>query len=315
MKTNNELKTGIVYYRVSTEDQAEKGVSLAHQKRTCCEFAERNGIKVLKIFHDDGVSAKTTDRPGLKEMLTYCNAKKKYLDCLIVYKVDRLSRNVNDYTNILVFLNKIEVKLLSTTESIDNTPTGKFLGHIMAASAQYDNDLRSERVTACMLEKTRQGKWCWKAPIGYLNKTDENDHKTIIIDKNKNPIIKLAFEKFSTGLYILEDIRKMVNKKGLRNSKEGEITAQSMHKIITNPFYYGMLKIKSGLYQGKQDKTISEETFNKCQQLLKRSSTGENISRRKVNIHFDIIDEFNLKRILSSFKIRSKWLKHQNYLK
>ncbi len=113
MKPNSELKTAVLYYRVSTEKQAERGVSLAYQKRTCCEFAERNDIDVLKIFHDDGASAKTTDRHGLQEMLAYCNAKKKNIDCLIVYKVDRLSRDVNDYTNILVFLNKLQIKLVS----------------------------------------------------------------------------------------------------------------------------------------------------------------------------------------------------------
>ena len=288
MKLNSELKTAVVYYRVSTEKQATRGVSLAYQKRTCCEFAERNDMDILKIFHDDGASAKTTDRHVLQEMLAYCNAKKKKIDCLIVYKVDRLSRDVNDYTNILVFLNKLQIRLVSTTESIDTTPTGKFIGNIMATSAQLDNDMRSERITACMLEKIKHGHWCWKAPVGYLNKTTEDDRKTIIVDKDKNHLIKLAFEKFSTGLYALEDVRQLINKRGLRNSKGNKISPQLMHNIIVNPFYYGMLKVKDNLYKGNQEKTIPEETFNKCQQFLKRGSKGKNISRRKENDHFPL---------------------------
>ena len=62
---------GIIYYRVSTEDQAQSGVSLEQQKNACLEYAQKYDIEVSEIFHDDGVSAKTIDRPGLIELLSY----------------------------------------------------------------------------------------------------------------------------------------------------------------------------------------------------------------------------------------------------
>src|SRR5680860_900763 len=127
-------KKAIIYYRVSTEDQAQFGVSLEQQKNNCLSFAEREGWEVVKSFHDDGVSAKTVERPSLQAMLQYCSKNYKQIDYVVIYKVDRLSRNVNDYSNILFLLNKLNIKLVSTTEAIDDTPIGKFVGNIMAAN-------------------------------------------------------------------------------------------------------------------------------------------------------------------------------------
>jgi site-specific DNA recombinase len=106
---------GLIYYRVSTEEQAQFGISLEQQENACKEHANRLDIAVKEIFHDDGVSAKTADREGLQAMLTYCTKHYKEIDYVIVYKIDRLSRNVNDYSSILVLLTKLNIQLLSVT--------------------------------------------------------------------------------------------------------------------------------------------------------------------------------------------------------
>ena len=90
------MSKGIIYYRVSTEDQAQNGVSLEQQKNYCLEYAKNHEIEIIKLFHDDGVSAKTTNRKGLQELLSYCQKNYKNIDSVIVYKIDRLSRNVKD---------------------------------------------------------------------------------------------------------------------------------------------------------------------------------------------------------------------------
>ncbi|MFA5753825.1 MAG: recombinase family protein, partial [Patescibacteria group bacterium] len=191
---NIKNKKAIIYYRVSTEDQAQFGVSLEQQKNNCLSFAEREGWEVVKSFHDDGVSAKTVERPSLQAMLQYCSKNYKQIDYVVIYKVDRLSRNVNDYSNILFLLNKLNIKLVSTTEAIDDTPIGKFVGNIMAANAQMDNEIKGQRVSACMLEKVKQGVWCWKAPFGYKNSRDEFNRKVITIDEKRAELIRFIFE-------------------------------------------------------------------------------------------------------------------------
>lgn len=284
----SDKKRGIIYYRVSTEDQAQFGISLEQQKNHCLNYAENNNIEVVKMFHDDGVSAKTADRPDLQKMLKYCSQRSDNINVVIVYKIDRLSRNVNDYTNILILLNKLKIKLASTTEAIDDTPIGKFIGNIMAASAQFDNELKGERVLSCMMEKIKQGYWCWKAPFGYLNSTDEFNHKVVVLDKARAPLVKFIFETFTRGIYTLEEIKKMVNKDGLRTWRGKEISSQLINKIVNNAFYIGIMQVCGKEYLGNHEKIISEEIFYRCQKLLRGYSREENISRSKKNEDFPL---------------------------
>ena len=271
-------KKAIIYYRVSTEDQAQFGVSLEQQKNNCLSYAEREGWEVVKIFHDDGVSAKTVERPSLQAMLQYCNKNYKQIDYLIIYKVDRLSRNVNDYSSILFMLNKLNIKLVSTTEAIDDTPIGKFVGNIMAANAQMDNEIKGQRVSACMMERVKQGIWCWKAPFGYKNSRNELNKKVITVDEKRAELIKLIFNKFSNGLYTLEDLRKITNDDGLKTWKGKPISSQSINKIIKNKFYIGIMTVGLVEYEGTHEKLINEELFYKCQAVLNKRHRADNIS-------------------------------------
>jgi DNA invertase Pin-like site-specific DNA recombinase len=90
----------------------------------------------------------------------------------------------------------MKIRLISTSEAIDETPVGKFVGNLMAGFAQLDNDLRGERVTAGMINCLESGRWPWKAPLGYLNATDASGRKVIILDSvNTIPIDKITSTK------------------------------------------------------------------------------------------------------------------------
>jgi len=280
------MQKGIIYYRVSTEDQAQNGVSLEQQKKACLEYALNHDIEIIKLFHDDGVSAKTVNRKGLQELLSYCSKNYKNLDSVIVYKIDRLSRNVKDYATILMALEELKIKFISATETVDKTPSGKLIGTIMASFAQFDNDVRSERVSSCMLEKIKQGIWCYKAPLGYLNKRDEQNRAIITIDRPRAEIIKMAFDKFSTGAYQMEEIRQLMIKAGFKSWKNKELTNQTTFKILTEKFYLGIMTVKGQEYQGTHEQLIDENTFYKCQKYIKTGNKGDNISDSRANETF-----------------------------
>lgn len=289
MENNTKLKQAVIYYRVSTEDQAQHGVSLEQQRKACVEYAERNNIKILAKFHDDGLSAKTVNRQGLQDLIKFCVKNSKVIDYVIIYKIDRLSRNMNDYTNIIVSLNKLKIELISTTEAVDETPVGIYIGNIMAAGAQFDNDIRSQRITACMNEKFKQGYWCWKAPLGYLNLRDEMGNAIIIVDEKRAKIITFIFEKFATGLYTQEEIRKLANEKGLRTWKGKEISKQCMSRTLNDKFYFGIMTAKGIEQKGLHHKPlIDEKTFYKCQEIMKSRDTGQNISHIQANENFPL---------------------------
>ncbi|MFA6422203.1 MAG: recombinase family protein [Candidatus Buchananbacteria bacterium] len=281
-------KNGIIYYRVSTDEQAKVGYSLDQQKKICTEFADRNEIKILKYFHDDGVSAKTADRPGLKEMLDYCRKNHNTISFVITYKLDRLSRNAYDFLAIRTELEALGINYRSVTEDVGETPAGKLMGGLVAVVSQYDNDQRSERVKAGMKEKIEQGEWAWKAPLGYLNTRDKNQKATICIDEVRAPLITMAFEKFSTSAYKVEEIREIINEAGLRTWKDKPISSQLIYRIITDKFYIGIMAVWGQEYIGNHAPLVEKEIFRKCQVNLKREERGENIAISRSNDSFPL---------------------------
>ncbi|MFA4942626.1 MAG: recombinase family protein, partial [Patescibacteria group bacterium] len=279
---------GIIYYRVSTEDQAQSGVSLEQQKNACLEYAQKHNIEILEMFHDDGVSAKTIERAGLKELLKYCAKNSKKIDCVIVYKIDRLSRNVNDYTGILASLYKLKIKFISTTETVDETPSGKLVGTIVASVAQFDNDVRSERIASCMHERIKQGVWCFKAPFGYLNARDGQNRAIIMLDKERMPLVKMAFKKFATGLYQVKEIGQMLEDKGFRTHRNKKLSLQTLHGMLRDKFYIGIMTVKGQEYQGTHEQFIDEDIFWQCQKLFRNMNIGDNVSLGRVNENFPL---------------------------
>ena len=287
-------KRGLIYYRVSTEDQATHGISLEQQKNACLEYAKRNDIEVVEIFHDDGVSAKTVKREDLQKMLKYCEKHYKEIGCVIIYRIDRLSRNVNDYTTILMLLSKLQIQLASTTEAVDESPTGQFVGTLMAANAQLDNQLRSGRTKDCMKTKFEKGYWQWMAPFGYKNMKTITDTKIIVLDPDRAPFVIWIFQEFSKGTLTLEEIRQQLNRKGVRTMKKKEISPQLMSKIIRNRFYTGMMTGGKGLgsdedeQRGVHEAIVDDVTFFLCQDLLRGKPRADAISKSRRNELFPL---------------------------
>ena len=127
----------LIYLRVSTDEQADKGLSIPAQKDACLKYAELKqwqGDPEKDIYTDAGESAKTATRPALQELLSRCK-KDKDVQMIIVHKIDRLARNVGDYAAIRTILKKHEIQIVSVVEPVDDTPTGHLLENIMASVA------------------------------------------------------------------------------------------------------------------------------------------------------------------------------------
>ena len=91
------MKSAVIYVRVSTEEQAKHGFSVETQTATCLEFAQKQGFKVIKIYVEEGLSAKDLNRPEAQKLLKYCNEKRTLVNAIIVWRLDRLSRFNIDY--------------------------------------------------------------------------------------------------------------------------------------------------------------------------------------------------------------------------
>jgi site-specific DNA recombinase len=146
----------VIYCRVSTEEQVDN-TSLASQEKICREWCERQGIEVDRAFIEEGESAKTTRRTQFQDMYSYCRQSKGRLQFVVVYKVNRFSRDNYDHHVYKALFAKVGVTLRSATEYFDDSPVGKLTENMLSAFSQFDNDQRSENTVvgmSCLARRT-----------------------------------------------------------------------------------------------------------------------------------------------------------------
>lgn len=264
---------GIIYCRVSSKEQVD-GTSLESQESACREYAARNNIDVARVFVERGESAKFADRTQLLELLAFCRDKTNAVDCLLVWKVDRLARNVGDHFSIKASLLKQNIRVISVTEPIDTKPEGKLLETILAGFAQFDNDVRAARTVQGLRRKLQEGLFPWKAPLGY--RTATLGQKKTEPDRPEQPafrILQQAWNDFATGRYMKVEILRKVTKQGLRTQAGKPLSKQSLANVFADPFYAGILRDPwSGEeHPGRHLPMVSRTTFAKVQVMLRKS--------------------------------------------
>src|SRR3990167_3090871 len=153
--SENRPNTAVIYVRVSSKEQVH-GYSLGSQEKRCQEYCKQNGWEVLKVFVEEGESAKTADRTQL---------------------------------SLLKQFSLMGVGLKSATEVIEDTPTVRAVEGMLAVMAQLENDIKTDRTLTGMKAKTLDGYWPVGAPWGYKNVEDGMKRKIIVPDPEKAPIV------------------------------------------------------------------------------------------------------------------------------
>lgn len=286
---HKEGKRAVLYLRVSTEEQVDN-FSLGTQEEICRREALRRGFEIVTLFKEEGRSAKTiTGRPVLLKMLEFCRKNKKSISAVFVYRLDRISRQTQNYLTIREKLAQNGISLLSATEPTDDTPTGKFIEQILAANAELENNIRSERAKNGLYARFQAGLMSNKPPLGYkwVNGFAVKDPESF--DK-----VKAAWDIMTTGTKSLRQMAEIMNTWGLRitmNKKNYSLRWQAAQRIFRSKFYMG--KLVSRTYQeevaGQHAPMITEEQFNKVQVILNgRSSKNVSITRIRDNLDFPL---------------------------
>ncbi len=270
------MSKGVMYIRVSTKEQVEK-TSLEMQERECQKEARKNGVVISpeRIFVEKGESAKVVDRTELKRMLNFLKSHKD-VEYLYIWKIDRLSRNINDYYGLKLALARYKVSIVSVTEPIEDDPVGRFLEAMLAASAQFDNEIRTLRTTAGMTARVKQGYWPHKTPIGYIKENGK-----IKIDIKTAPIIKELLIKFSNGNMTYKDAREFLYQKGIKTKSNKRKSADYVkNHILKNYLYAGYTtsKLATELNKGMHKAIVDKEIIDKNIRIISGKVTNYSVS-------------------------------------
>ncbi len=257
----------LIYVRVSTKEQAEGGYSIPAQREACLKFIQDKGWTFIDEYVDRGESARSAQRPQLQEMLSRIK-KDKSIDCVIVHKIDRLARNMEDHVAIKAIFKKENVSFVSVVEVIEDSASGQFLESI--------------------LQKAKSGGCPYKAPVGYKHVRESQDSKSasrVEIDNETAPHIHMAFRLYATGDYSLGEIREILEKKGLRNQPVRNkppkpICKGAVASILSNKFYIGVITFKGVDYQGEHETFIDKMLFQRVQDMIRAKDTAGERKRK-----------------------------------
>jgi site-specific DNA recombinase len=276
----------VLYLRVSTKEQAERdlteeGFSIPAQREACARHV-RQGWTLIDEYSDRGESARSADRPQLQAMLARI-VEDRDVDAVVVHKVDRLVRNIEDHVAIRAALRRCGVALVSVTENLEETASGRLVEGIHALMAEFYSSNLSSEIRKGMTQKAKMGGWPHQAPLGYRNVRQSIGGRQvahIVPDPDRAPLIGLAFELYATGEYTLERLTAELEHRGLRNrgrrnARPKPLTLNGLSVVLGNKAYVGVVEWNGVEYRGMHEPLVPTETFQRVQDLLaSRASRG-----------------------------------------
>jgi site-specific DNA recombinase len=273
---SSDLKTAVVYTRVSSKEQADNNLSLEFQRKTIEEYAHRSGIRIESYFGGTYESAKSDGRKEFNRMLDFIKRNKGKVSHVLVYTLDRFSRTGGGAIKIAEDLReKHGVTVFAVTQPADTSnPSGVLQQSIHFIFSQYDNQLRKQRAVAGMKEKYEKGIWVTKAPMGYDIVRTSGERKIVVNAIGKK--LRKAFIWKSEGMKNDEIIGKL-------NAMGVQMYKQQMTKIFKNPFYCGLIAnamLNGRVIEGIHEKLISKEVFFKVNEIHEQSA-GYGVSHKR----------------------------------
>jgi site-specific DNA recombinase len=214
----------VIYLRVSTKEQAEKGSDrrgVLHRRpaRGVRPAHPRRGLGAVDEYVDKGESARSADRPRLRAMLARVQEDGD-VEAVVVHKVDRLARNMEDHIAIRALLRRRGVALVSVTENLDETASGRLVEGIHALMAEFYSANLAAEVRKGMGQKAKLGGYPQKAPVRYLNIREPIGGRQvahIVPDPERAPLVRIAFELYATGEWTIERLTEEMAHRGLGN--------------------------------------------------------------------------------------------------
>lgn len=249
MASNKPL--GAIYIRVSTEDQVKHGISLQAQEEALKNYASALGYDVLRVYKDEGKSAKDIKgRPEMTQILA--DAQTHKFQAIFVYKLDRFSRSLRDLIETIEKLKDWGIDFISLQDKIETTSaSGKLMFHIISAFAEFERNVTSERTKFSMDKRARDGNVVSRAAFGY-----KLENKQLLPAENSY----LVQEIFQDFLNQTISLTKLANKY--------DFSVNGLKKILKNQTYLGKIKFDGQTYQGSHQSLISSTLFNHVQNKL-----------------------------------------------
>lgn len=309
----NEEKKNVIaglYPRVSTDDQVREGFSLDEQEKEMKKLCMYKNYQIYKVYREEGVSAKNMNRPKFQEMMQ--DLKDGKINRIIVYKLDRLTRSIQDLEVICKLIEKYHCSLDSVSEEINtDTAIGVFFIRMTTILAQLEIERTSERTKFGLKGAAKNGHFCGKAPIGY-----RKINKKLVIDDLESEVVKEIFDDYVNGLSVCTITKKLNNKNALnRNWRTTTIDRMLSNYIYCGDYLYGKRakNMKPIHLENICPAIIDKETFKMVQTQKERNL--KNYTRKHTYVYMQKIVCSKCNKIMGGSSTTSKNKPTQIYYK
>lgn len=261
-------KNAVIYARYSSSNQREE--SIDGQIRECRAFAETNGYAIVNIYIDRALSARTDNRPEFLRMVQ--DSQQKSFEAVIVYQLDRFSRNRYDSAVYKARLKKNGVRVLSAKERISDDPASIVLESVLEGMAEYYSAELSQKVYRGLTENVLKGKWPGGVvPLGYKLTAA----KTLEIDELGAKAVRTAFEMYIAG-HKISAIISHLNQKGYRTRTNKTFSRTSLNLMLRNKKYIGTMTWRDMEIENALPVIIDKKTFYTAQEAIKMRKRDHN---------------------------------------
>ena len=266
---NEEKKKCGLYMRVSTEDQAREGFSLPEQKERLESFCKFKGYEIVDYYEDAGISAKTGNhRPEFERLKDDIKAKK--INTIVALKLDRITRSIYDWENLMTFLDENDAYLDCVNDEINTTSAnGKMISRLLMSVSQNEIERTSERTKIGMAGAIKQGHIPHVAPLGY-----KHENKKLVIDYSTKDIVIRIFDLYYNG-YSYQKISKLFKEEkvlGKDNWRDSTIMGILENEIYKGDFVHGKKTKHPTYYEDVVEPIVSKAIWEDCQVQKKKNS-------------------------------------------
>jgi site-specific DNA recombinase len=253
-----------LYTRVSSRNQLEPEFnSLEAQKERLEAYCKAQDYSVYRLYEDGAYSGDSLDRPALRQMMA--DIREGRINCVVAYKIDRLTRSVKDFHELLALFERQNVSFVAVTQNLDTqTPTGRLMRNILLDFAQFEREMTADRTRDKMHQRAQKGMWNGgNVPYGF-----ENQNKKLVPRTQEAQRIKFMFEHFSKSPS-LAGLRDELARRGWMNRAGKPWSKTALAHVLANPIYSGKVRFEETLFNAEHGSIVDELTFSKCQSAKK----------------------------------------------
>ena len=279
MKSPHPVVRCGIYTRKSTEEGLEQEFNSLMAQREAAEAyilsqRELGWTVVANQYDDGGFSGGNMDRPALKRLLADVEAR--LIDCVIVYKVDRLSRSLLDFASIIGVLDKHSATFVSVTQQFNTSSSlGRLTLNVLLSFAQFERELTRERTRDKVCAARRKGKWTGGYPV--LGYDVAATRGKLVVNEAEAECVRKIFSIFNRSGKLIETLNE-VDRNGWRTknwtTRQGLIRAGSRFNrhtlayLLSNPLYMGKVRLKGELHQGEHAAIVDPKVWKRTASLL-----------------------------------------------